>query len=110
MDDRRELVIYKHKDKPGWYLGREYKDELEAWQKVREAFVQAFQKAKVNDWNTIDDLAPLHGGPVAPIGDLRAEGHVQVRLMGYPGPEEGTWVGAAASDALAWAPSVPEQR
>jgi len=59
----RKLIIYKHKDKPGWYFDPEYKDEQKAWQKVREAFVQAFQKVKVNDWNTIDELAPLQGGP-----------------------------------------------
>lgn len=59
----RKLIIYKHKDKPGWYFDPEYKDEQEAWQKVRDAFVQAFQKAKVSDWNTIDELAPLQGGP-----------------------------------------------
>ncbi len=59
----RKLIIYKHKDKPGWYFDSEYKDEQEAWQKVREAFVQAFQKARIDDWNAIDDLAPLQGGP-----------------------------------------------
>src|SRR5262245_11942329 len=59
----RKLIIYKHKDKPGWYFDPEYKDEQEAWQKVREDFVQAFQKANVNDWNTIDELTPLQGGP-----------------------------------------------
>lgn len=36
----RKLIIYKHKDKPGWYFDPEYKDEQEAWKKVREAFVQ----------------------------------------------------------------------
>jgi 5-methylcytosine-specific restriction enzyme B len=59
----RKHLIYKHKDKPGWYFAPEYKDEQEAWLKVREAFVQAFQDAKNQDWNAIDDLAPLSGGP-----------------------------------------------
>jgi 5-methylcytosine-specific restriction protein B len=59
----RKLIIYKHKDKPGWYFDPEYQDEQEAWQKVREAFLSAFQKAQVNDWNAIDDLAPLQSGP-----------------------------------------------
>lgn len=59
----RKLIIYKHKDKPGWYFDSEYKNEQEAWLKVRDAFVQAFQKAKANDWNTIADLAPLQSGP-----------------------------------------------
>lgn len=59
----RKLILYKHKDKPGWYFDPEYQDEKEAWQKVREAFVQVFQKAKGQDWDTMDDLAPLQGGP-----------------------------------------------
>jgi 5-methylcytosine-specific restriction protein B len=66
----RKLIIYKHKDKPGWYFDPDYKDEQEAWQRVREAFVQAFQKATANDWNTIDDLAPLAGGPALRVKAL----------------------------------------
>ena len=59
----RKHIIYKHKDKPGWYFDPEYKNEQEAWLTIREAFVQAFQDASVNDWNAIDDLTPLAGGP-----------------------------------------------
>ena len=59
----RKHIIYKHKDKPGWYFDPEHKNEQEAWLKIREAFVQAFQDASVNDWNAIDDLTPLAGGP-----------------------------------------------
>jgi len=55
----RKLIIYKHKDKPGWYFDPEYKDENEAWDKVRAAFVQAFEKAQTNDWNSIGELTPL---------------------------------------------------
>ena len=59
----RKHIIYKHKDKPGWYFDPQYKDEQEAWVKVRDAFVQAFQEATVGNWNAIDDLTPLSGGP-----------------------------------------------
>jgi hypothetical protein len=66
----RKLLIYKRKDKPGWYFDPESKDEQEAWQNVRGAFVQAFQKAKLDDWNAIDDLAPLAGGPALRLKTL----------------------------------------
>ena len=59
----RKHIIYKHKDKPGWYFDPEYKNEQEAWLKIREAFVQAFRDANVNNWNAIDALPPLAGGP-----------------------------------------------
>lgn len=41
---------------------------------------------------------------VVPIGDVSPERRVQVRLMGYPGPEEGTWVGAATSRPMTVTP------
>src|SRR6185369_4883883 len=66
----RKLIIYKHKDKPGWYFDPEYKDEQEAWLNVRGAFVQAFQKAQIGDWSAIDDLAPLSGGPALRLKTL----------------------------------------
>lgn len=59
----RKLIIYKHKEKPGWYFDPAYKNEQEAWTSVREAFVAAFQRAQANDWNSISDLTPLLGGP-----------------------------------------------
>jgi len=58
------------KDQPGWYFDAEYKDEQEAWLKLREAFVQAFQKAKINAWSDIDDLTPLSGGPMLRLKTL----------------------------------------
>jgi len=97
----RKLLIYKHKDKPGWYFDPEYKDEQEAWQKVRGAFVQAFQKAKVHDWKTIDDLTPLQGGPALLLKSLHlyfpeeifpiySQQHLRhfLRLLEHPGAND----------------------
>jgi 5-methylcytosine-specific restriction protein B len=66
----RKLLIYKHKDKPGWYFDPEYADEQAAWRAVREAFVQAFELAGANDWNAIDGLAALSGGPALRLKSL----------------------------------------
>jgi len=59
----RKLIIYKHKGKPGWYHDPAYRNEQEAWQAVRGAFVKAFELAKAGDFNRIDELEPLRGGP-----------------------------------------------
>lgn len=58
----KKFLVYKRRGKPGWYFGEEYKDEQEAWQSIRRAFVQAFEKAQRGEWDTIDDMEALHGG------------------------------------------------
>jgi 5-methylcytosine-specific restriction protein B len=55
-------IIYKYKNKPGWYFPPDYKDENDAWKAVRGAFVEAFDKAKLGDWDGIDELEPLRSG------------------------------------------------
>ena len=96
----RKHIIYKHRDKPGWYFDPEYRDEQEAWLKVREAFVQAFQDASVNNWNAIDDLPPLAGGPALCLKALHlyfpneilpvySQQHIRHFLRLLEGPEAG---------------------
>jgi 5-methylcytosine-specific restriction protein B len=58
-----KLIIYKHKDKPGWFFYPQYNNEQEAWQDVRAAFVRAFEKAKAGEWDRIDEIEPLRWGP-----------------------------------------------
>jgi 5-methylcytosine-specific restriction protein B len=58
----RKLIIYKHKDKPGWYFDPSYPDVEAAWRAVREAFVEAFSLADAHDWTGVDALAPLRSG------------------------------------------------
>jgi 5-methylcytosine-specific restriction protein B len=58
----RKLVIYKHKDKPGWYYDPSYPDVESAWRAVREAFVEAFSLAEAHDWAGVDELVPLRSG------------------------------------------------
>ena len=55
-------LVYKHKNKPGWYYPSVYRDEQEAWEQVRAAFVQAFELAQAGQWEQIDELQALSGG------------------------------------------------
>lgn len=65
-----KLMVYKHKDKPGWYFDSAYKQEQEAWKAVRGGFVQAFEKARAKDWNAIDEIVPLQAGPMLRLKTL----------------------------------------
>ncbi len=96
----RKHIIYKHKDKPGWYFDPQYRDEQEAWLRVREAFVQAFHDAGVSDWHTIDNLTPLAGGPALCLKALHlyfpdailpvySQQHIRHFLRLLEGPEAG---------------------
>jgi len=55
-------IIYKHKGKPGWFFPPNYKDENDAWESVRAAFVLVFEKARAGDWAGIDEIEPLASG------------------------------------------------
>jgi 5-methylcytosine-specific restriction protein B len=58
----RKLILYKHKDKPGWYFDPSYPDVESAWRAVRAAFVEAFSLADAHDWAGVDELVPLRSG------------------------------------------------
>ena len=58
----RKLIVYKHRDKPGWYFPPEYEDEHAAWRAVREGFVRAFETADEGRWDEIDEIEPLNRG------------------------------------------------
>jgi len=58
----RKLVIYKHKNSPGWYFDPSYGDVEAAWNAVRGAFVEAFALAEAGDWAGVDALQPLRPG------------------------------------------------
>jgi hypothetical protein len=57
-----KLLVFKRKS-GDWYFKPDYGTVEAAWEKVREAFVQAFEYADNDDWEAIDSLSPLHGGP-----------------------------------------------
>lgn len=52
-------LIYKYKNKTGWYFPSEYTDEQQAWQVIRNAFIQMFELAQAGKWEQIDEIRPL---------------------------------------------------
>lgn len=58
----RKLVVYKHRDKAGWYFPPEYDNELAAWHALRDAFIRAFEYADQQRWDEIDEIEPLTRG------------------------------------------------
>lgn len=57
-------IIYKHKNKPGWYFSAEYSDVSQAWVAVRSAFVEMFALAQAGKWEKIIELDAISGGRV----------------------------------------------
>jgi 5-methylcytosine-specific restriction protein B len=58
----RKLIIYKHRNAPGWYFPPEYENEHVAWTAVRDGFIRAFEYADEGRWDEIDEIEPLNRG------------------------------------------------
>ncbi len=54
-------LIYKHKNKPGWYFPDRYGNEQEAWTAIRSGFNEALALAAAGDWEQIDEIETLAG-------------------------------------------------
>jgi len=54
-------LIYKHRTK-GWVYDSAYRNEQEAWDAIRGAFVNAFQLAQRGQFDEIDALKPFRNG------------------------------------------------
>ena len=66
----RKFIIYKHKNKPGWYFPRNFEDERAAWESLRNDFVQAIVLAHAGEWVEIDGLETLAQGPALRLKSL----------------------------------------
>jgi 5-methylcytosine-specific restriction protein B len=58
----RKLIIYKHRNKPGWYYPANYGNERVAWNAVRDGFLRAFDLAEQGRWDEIEEIEPLTRG------------------------------------------------
>ena len=66
----RKLIIYKRKDREGWYFPKGFSNEREAWDRLRSEFLQAFELAASGDWERIDELETLAHGPAVKLKSL----------------------------------------
>lgn len=58
-----KLVIYKHKDKPGWHFPRMFDDVETAWEHLRADFVRLLELGGAGRWEEMDDFETLGWGP-----------------------------------------------
>ena len=63
-------LIYKHKEKPGWYFPSQFVNEQDAWESLRAEFIQAFEYAENGEWDEIDGLDLLARGSVLRLKTL----------------------------------------
>ena len=66
----RKLIVYKRKNREGWYFPKGFSNEREAWDRLRSEFVQAFERAAGGDWERIDELATLARGRALKLKSL----------------------------------------
>ena len=66
----RKLIIYKRRDREGWYFPNVFSGEAEAWARLRSEFVEAFELAAGGDWERIDELETLGLGPAVKLKSL----------------------------------------
>ena len=66
----KKLIIYKRKDREGWYFPNGFLNEREAWDQLRSEFLQAFKLAARGDWERIDELETLGRGPAVKLKSL----------------------------------------
>ena len=66
----RKLIIYKRKDREGWYFPKAFADERESWNTLRGEFVKAFDLAEQGKWGQIDELETLALGPAVKLKSL----------------------------------------
>ena len=65
-----KLIIFKRRDREGWYFPNVFSEVEEAWTRLRSEFVEAFELAARGDWERIDDLETLGRGPAVKLKSL----------------------------------------
>ena len=65
-----KLIIFKRRDREGWYFPNVFSDVAEAWTRLRSEFAAAFGLAARGDWERIDELETLGRGPAVKLKSL----------------------------------------
>jgi 5-methylcytosine-specific restriction protein B len=66
----KKHIIFKRKGTGEWYFPKKYRDERDAWNHVRDGFVEAFRQAQAGEWNAIDEIDALKNGPALKLKAL----------------------------------------
>ena len=66
----RKHIIYKRKDRDGWYFPKAFPNEGVAWDRLRSEFSQALELAERGEWERIDELETLGLGPAVKLKSL----------------------------------------
>jgi len=56
-------LLFKRKNKPGWYFDRTHRTVDNAWAAIRSGFVKAFESASKGNWDEIDQIDAIYAAP-----------------------------------------------
>lgn len=56
-------MLFKRKNKEGWFFDKSHKSLKSAWHALRAGFVEALDYAKAGEWEQIDAVAAIYNGP-----------------------------------------------
>jgi len=57
-----KLVIYKHREKPGWYFPSTFESEQSAWAALRSSVSTMLERAREGRWGDLLELMPFQYG------------------------------------------------
>ncbi len=66
----RKHIIFKFKERPGWYFPDRYENVHQAWEDVRSGFLKAFDMARADAWSDIDGIEAISAGPALRVKTL----------------------------------------
>jgi len=56
-------LLFKRKNKPGWYFDQNHRNVENAWAAIREGFVKALELASSGEWDAIDQIDAIYAAP-----------------------------------------------
>ncbi len=66
----KKMLIFKRKNKEGWFFDPAYESVEKAWDAVRAGFVRAFELAHTGDFAAIDQIKEIAFGPALVVKSL----------------------------------------
>lgn len=57
-----KLLIYKHREKPGWHCPSTFESEQKAWEALRASVATMLERAREGRWDELQELMPFQYG------------------------------------------------